>query len=353
MARAIGNYAVWRLIMKRTMVAIALVFALGCSLLWYATPALAETIELKFATGFSPKHTMQTQVFEPWAKKISELTKGKVKVTFYPGGALSKAPETYAIVEKGIADLGYFLHDYTPGRFPLTTVFELPFMVPNSTKLSSAMWKTYETIPAFQKEYRKVKPMALFGHPGGHFCTTKKPIKTIDDFKGLKIRTVSPSVTEALKIFGAAPVSMPITETYAALERGVVDGTVVPWEGIVIFKLDDLIKYVTVADFYTVTMAVVMNKAKYESLPADVKKVIDENSGMSLSLACGKAYDDTDAPMKKKCVDRGIEVLKFSDADMQKLKDLTMPLRTKWVKDMKAKSLPGKETLETALKNLK
>ncbi len=339
--------------MKRTMVAISLLVAVSCAVFWYATPALAETIELKFATGFSPKHTMQVKVFEPWAKKISELTGGKVKVTFFPGGALGKAPETYSIVEKGIADMGYFLHDYTPGRFPMTTVFELPFMVPNSTKLSSAMWKTYEKIPAFQKEYRKVKPLALFGHPGGHFGTTKKPIKTIDDFKGLKIRTVSPSVTEALKIFGAVPVSMPVTETYAALERGVVDGTVVPWEGFVIFKFDDLIKYVTEADFYTVTMAVVMNKRKWKSLPKDVQKVIDENSGMSFSLACGKAFDEVEPLMKKKCVGRGIEVLKFSPEDMQKLKDLTMPLRTKWVKEMKAKGLPGKETLETALQNLK
>ncbi len=339
--------------MKRMMVAISMLVAMCGTLLWYTTQAQAETIELKFATGFSPKHTMQVKVFEPWAKKISELTKGKVKVTFFPGGALGKAPDTYNIVEKGIADVGYYLHDYTPGRFPLTTVFELPFMVPSATNLSSAMWKTYEQIPEFQKEYKRVKLMALFGHPGGHFCTTKTPIKTVGDFKGLKIRTVSPSVTEALTIFGAAPVSMPITETYAALERGVVDGTVVPWEGIVIFKLDDLIKYVTVADFYTVTMAVVMNKRKWNSLPKDVQKVIAENSGMPLSIACGKAYDDTDGPMKKRCVDRGIEVLHFSPADMQKLKDLTMPLRTKWVKDMKAKGLPGDKVLETALQNLK
>jgi TRAP-type C4-dicarboxylate transport system substrate-binding protein len=256
-------------------------------------------------------------------------------------------------VEKGIADIGYYLHDYTPGRFPLTTAFELPFMVPTATKLSSAMWKTYEKYPAFQKEYAKVKPLALFGHPGGHFCTTKTPIRTVADFKGLKIRTAGPSVTKALKRWGAAPVNMPITETYAALERGVVDGTVVPWEGVVIFKLDDLIKYVTEASFYTVTMAVVMNKQKWQSLPDDVKKVMEEHSGMALSLACGKAYDDTDAPMKKKCVDRGIEVIKLKPADKEKLESLTLPLRDEWIKEMDAKGLPGKAVLETALEYIK
>jgi TRAP-type C4-dicarboxylate transport system substrate-binding protein len=146
---------------------------------------------------------------------------------------------------------------------------------------------------------------------------------------------------------------MPITETYTALERGVVDGTVVPWEGVAIFKLDDLVKYVTEADFYTVTMAVVMNKKKWESLPADVKKVIEENSGMSLSLACGKAYDDTNEPMKKKCLSKGVKPLKMSVEDMEKLKSLTMPLREEWIKEMKAKGFPAQEVLNTALEYLK
>ena len=109
-----------------------LIFLIICivSVMFVHRPATAET--LRFATGFSPKHTMQVKVFEPWAKKITKLTNGKVKVTFYPGGALGKAPDLYGLAEKGIADIIYTLHDYTPGRFPMTTVFELPFMVPSS-----------------------------------------------------------------------------------------------------------------------------------------------------------------------------------------------------------------------------
>ena len=225
-------------------------------------------------------------------------------------------------------------------------------MVPSATKLGEAMWKIYEKFPEFQKEYFKVKPLALWGHPGGHFFTTKTPIKTIADFKGMKIRTVSPAVTAALKIFGAVPVSMPVTETYTALERGVVDGTVVPWEGLVIFKMDELVKYATEANFYTVTMAVVMNKRKWNSLPADVKKAIAQTTGMSLSLACGKAFDSVENPMKKKALSKGIKVFHFSDSDMKKLKALTMPLREDWVKRMDAKGLPGKAVLKTSLQYL-
>jgi len=338
---------------KAILITISLLFIIGCASVWHVDKASAATIELKFAHGFSPKHTMQVKVFEPWAKKIAKLTKGKVKVTFFPGGALGKAPDLYGLAEKGIADMIYTLHDYTPGRFPMTSVFELPFMVPSATKVSGAMWKTYEKFPAFRKEYSKVKVLALFAHPPGLFHTTKKPIKSIADLKGIKMRTASPSVTKALKIFGATPVTIPITETYTALERGVVDGTVVPWEGVFIFKLADLLKYSTPTNFYTMTMMVVMNKKKWDSLPADVKKVIDENSGEVMSLACGKTYDAVEEPLKKKCLAKGMKVVKLPAADIKKLKALAEPIRKEWVKDMDAKGLPGQAVLDAAIKFLK
>lgn len=314
--------------------------------------AESKDIELKFATPFSPKHTMQVKVFEPWAEKISKETNGQVKVTFFPGGALGKPSDLYDLAEKGIADIIYILHDYTPGRFPMTETFSLPFMTPTATKTSRAMWKTYEKFPEFQKEYDKVKLLALFCHPGGHFHTVKKPIRTIDDFKGMKIRTANPSVTEALKIFGAVPVTTPVTETYTALERGVVDGTVVPWEGLGIFKLDDLTKYSTLASLYTMTMMVVMNKNKWESLPAEVKKVVDANSGLTLSLWCGKVYDETDAPFKSQAMQKGTQIIELSPADIKKLQDLTMPLREQWVKNMESRGFPGQAVLDAALRFL-
>jgi TRAP-type C4-dicarboxylate transport system substrate-binding protein len=309
----------------------------------------AKIIELKFAQPFSPKHTMQKKVFEPWAEKINKMTNGKVKVTFYPGGALGKTPDHYDLAEKGIADIIYVLQDYTPGRFPMTSVFELPFMIPSATKTSKAMWKTYEKFPEFQKEYKRVKPLALFCHPGGHFNTLKKPIRKIEDLKGLKFRTASPHVTKALKIFGAVPVNMPITEAYTALDRGVVDGTVLPWEGNFIFKLAELLKYGTEADFYTMTMMVVMNKRKWNSLPDDIKKVIDETTGMAMSLEAGKTYDQTNQPMKGLCLKKGMQAIQLPAAEKKKLEALTIPLRDEWIKEMDAKGLPGKAVLDAAL----
>ena len=295
---------------------------------------------------------MQKNVFEPWSEKINKMTNGKVKVRFYPGGALGKTPDHYGLAEKGIADIIYILQDYTPGRFPMTSVFELPFMIPSATRTSRAMWKVYEKFPEFRKEYSKVKVLGLFCHPGGHFNTVKKPIRTLADFKGMKFRTASPHVTKALKVFGAVPVNMPITEVYTALDRG-VDGTVLPWEGNFIFKLAELLKYGTEADFYTMTMMVVMNKKRWNSLPGDVKKVIDETTGMAMSLECGRVYDASNEPMKQLCLKKGMQALQLPPAEKKRLEEVTIPLREEWVKDMEAKGLPGKAVLEAALEFLK
>jgi TRAP-type C4-dicarboxylate transport system substrate-binding protein len=339
--------------MKRTL-SMTIFFFLFAGLMvgMLADQSDAKTIDLKFATFFSPKHNLQVDVWEPWGKKLNELTNGQVKVTMFPGGALGKPGDHYSLVEKGIADIVYILNDYNPGRFPMTTVFELPFMAPNSTKTSQAMWKTFEDVPEFRQEYDKVKVLALFCHPPGHFHTAKKPIRGMDDLKGLKIRTVSPAVTDALKLFGSIPVEMPITETYTAMERGVVDGTVIDWGGFRVFKLDDLTKYSTITDFYVVTMAVLMNKDKWEKLPEDVKTILEQNTGMSLSTWCGNAYDAFDGPSKQKVVEKGIEIIELPDTEMAKLRAQTMIQRENWVKSMNEKGLPGQKVLDTALKHL-
>jgi TRAP-type C4-dicarboxylate transport system substrate-binding protein len=308
-----------------------------------------KTIELRFAQPFSPKHTMQTMVFEPWAKKVEEMTGGRLKITMFPGGALGKTSDHYYLAEKGIADISYALQDYTPGRFPLTAVFELPFMIPSAEKTSVAMWKTFEKFPEFQREYSEVKVLALFCHPQGHFNTVKKPIKSLKDFQGMKFRTASPHVTKALKAFGAVPVTMAVSESYTALERGVVDGTVLPWEGLYVFNQAELLKYSTETDFYTMTMMVVMNKRKYDSLPDDIKKVIDQTTGIVMSREAGRVYDTTRPIHKEKCLEKGMVVIQLPPEDTKKLEELTMPLRREWIEEMDQKGLPGKAVLDAAI----
>jgi len=313
----------------------------------------AETIELKFSHPFSPKHLCQSNVFEPWAQKINEQTHGEVKVAFFPGGALGKPSEQYKLAEVGVADIVYIGLLFSPGRFPMSTVFELPFMTPTAQIASEAMWKTYEKFPQYQKEYEKYKVLSLFCHAAGDFYTSKKPIRSIQDFKGIKIRTASPSVTDGLKIFGGIPVELPITETYTALERGVVDGAVGGFQTLVTFKLAELVKYYTNAKFYTVGMACLMNKKRYESLPDDVKMVINKNSGLSMSSWCGKAFDKAEMKFEKIVLSKyKIEVINLPDEDVKRLHDLAMPMRESWIKAMAERGLDGKPVLEGALEFL-
>lgn len=326
------------------------VLVLAGLLLLVVSNVSAKTIKLRFSSPFPTMQTITGKVIQPWIDDINEKGKGKVHIRLYPAGALGKAPEQYDLAEKGISDLSYHLSDYTPGRFPMTTVFSLPFMVPSGEKVSVAMWKTFGDEAKYREEYNKVKVLALFGHPGGHFHTVKKPIRAISDFKGIKMRTSNPAISEALKIWGAIPVAMPITETYQSLERSVIDGTVLVWEGMQVFKLNEVCKYGTVADLYTMPMMVVMNRDRWNALPPDVKELIESTTGLEMSKAAGAAFDNMEKPFRKLSLKAGMEEIMLAEDEKAKMKELTMPLRHKWVKDYTAKGYPAQQIMDTALK---
>ncbi|MBN2041993.1 MAG: TRAP transporter substrate-binding protein [Spirochaetes bacterium] len=311
-----------------------------------SSQGFAKTYELRFAHPYPSMHPQHKEVLEPWAKTIEKKTNGQVKITFITGGALGKPGRCYDAVEKGIVDIGWDISDYSPGKFPLTTVIELPFMVTTAEKSSVAIWKTYEKFPEFQKEYSGTKLLALSGHTPGFFATVKKPIRKLDDLKGMKIKAASSFTTDALQLFGAVPVTQPVTETYTSLERGVLDGVVNPFDGMVIFKLHERLKYYTPANFYTMVFWIAMNQKKFNSLPKDVQAVIEKNSGLVLSEKHGKSFDETYARFKKIAIKSGLKEVPFAKSEMKKLVKMTTPLKDKWVKDMEDKGLPGKAVLD-------
>jgi TRAP-type transport system periplasmic protein len=215
--------------------------------------------------------------------------------------------------------------------------------------VSEAMWQTFEKEPKYQEEYGKVKVLALFGHPGGHFHTVRKPINTMADFKGQKIRTANPSISKALSIWGAVPVAQPITETYQALQLGVLDGTVLVWEGMGVFRLNEVTKFATVADLYTMPMMIVMNKGVWESLPDDIKALIEGTTGLKMSSAAGKAFDDAEKPFREMTLNKGVQEIIMEPVELEKMKNSTVHLREEWAEEMEARGLPGKSILKTVL----
>lgn len=322
---------------------------LSAVVLLSGSPVFAKTIKLTFSSPFPIQQVITGKVIKPWIEEIEKLSEGKVKIKLFPAGALGKAPEQFDLAEKGIADMSYHLADYTPGRFPLTSVFSLPFMVPSGQLVSEAMWKIYESEPKFHEEYSKVKVLALFGHRGGHFHTVNKPIRSMQDFKGQKIRTANPSISKALTLWGAVPVAQPITETYQALQLGVLDGSVLPYEGIVVFKLNEVTKYTTIADLYTMPMMITMNKDTWNKLPKDVQDLIDSTTGLKMSSAAGRTFDDAEKPFREISMKKGIEEIILEPAELARMKEITMPLRNEWTQEMGKKGLPGKKILEAAL----
>jgi len=312
-------------------------------------PVFANTIQIRFSSIFPVQQVITKQIIIPWIDKINKESGGKVKITLYPSGALGKPNAQIDLVTKGIADMTYHLADYTPGRFPLTTVFSLPFIPPSGQKVSEAMWKTFEKEPAYQKEYSDFKVLALFGHSGGHFYTVKKPIQTIADFKGMKIRSANPAISKALTLWGAVPIDQPITETYQAMQLGVIDGTVLVWEGMQVFKLNEVAKYATQADLYTMPMMIVMNKNTWNKLPKDVQDLIDSTTGLQMSSEAGLAFDEAEKPFKKMALDRGMKEYTFSPEEYKKFTESTLPLRDEWVAEMNQKGYPAKQVLNTVL----
>ena len=318
------------------------------SLLLVAGPtvSLAQTIELTFAHPYPAVHAQHAGVLVPWAKKVEAACNGSLKIKFIPGGALAKPGQTYSMVEENAVDIGWDICDYSPGRFLLTSVIELPFMISSAEKASVALWKTYEQFPEFQKEYETTKLLMLSCHAPGVFAAVKKPVKTLADLRGMKIKTASSITSAALQLFSALPVNQPATETYTSLEQGVLDGVVMAYDGMVIFKVHELLKYYTPADFYSMAFWVAMNKMKFETLPEDIKKVIEENSGLPFSRASGKAFGKSSTAMKQICNQTGMQEVSFPKIEKQKLLGLTYPLKEQWVMNMEAKGLPGRAILD-------
>jgi TRAP-type C4-dicarboxylate transport system substrate-binding protein len=322
------------------------IMALALGISFSAEESSADTINIKISSPWPPKHPQHLMVVEPWMKQISELTGGRVKFNMISGQALGKAKDHYEMAVKGIADITLTVPAYTPGRFQLTSVFWLPFMVTSAEATSVALWKMYEKY--FQEEYKDVKVLWHYVHAPGQIFTRKKPVKNLAELKGMKIRATNPYVQKSIKVLGASPVAIPVPEVYNALDRGVVDGTAMPFEGIWVFKQHEVVDYATICDLYTMSFAIVMNNRKWESLPADIKKIIDENIGLKMSRKAGIVYDKGEAMLKKKVLEYGIKANDLAPSDLAKWKEEGKMIRAGWAKEMESKGLPGNAVLKEA-----
>ena len=250
-----------------------LVSSLAAGLLLVAgpLPLWAAEINLTYAF-FAPAGTFPGKQMAHWAEQLTKRTNGKVAVKTFPAGTLLGAREMYDGVSKGVADIGLGSPSYDPGRFPLTSGVSLPMGFTNATVASRTLWElTKEFRP---KEYEDFKVIAMFTTEPG-FIQTKTAVRNAADLNGMRLRAAGTGVP-VLKALGAAPIGMPMPEVPQSVQTGVISGTMTSREVLQDFKLAESLKFVTDYPTVVVTFAAVMDRKRWEKLPADVQKVIDE-----------------------------------------------------------------------------
>lgn len=312
----------------------------------------AQTITLKLHHFLPASSTAHVNFMVPWCKKIEEQSAGKMKCQIYPSMQMGGTPQQlFDQAKDGVADIIWTVPGYQAGRFPITEAFELPFMIYSSEKASRGLWN-YAMKNALS-DYKGVKPILFHVHDGSLIHTTKIQVKTMEDFKGLRVRAPTRQSTKMTEAFGATPVPMPLPQAADGLAKGVIDGAIIPWEVVPAMKFQEITKFHTempagAPQISNNVFILAMNQARYDSLPPELKKIIDANSGAEPSAWVGKIFADDAAPGRKSAEVRHNNFYTLPTAEWKRWEKATAGVVEEWVKDMNAKGLDGKRLLEEA-----
>lgn len=303
--------------------------------------SFGQTTNIRFSTWHPPMSREVKTVWEPMLEQIKKRSSGKISYTMYAGSALGKGPEHYDIVAKGLSDMGYFTATWTPGRFPLSDVLSLAVWVDGkdlATDIGNAMYKRI-----LYREFKDVKIIELNGCIQS-FLWTKKPVRSLADTKGLKIRTPGGHQTHYIKALGAEPIFMPLGDVYMAMETGTVDGLVTCPPFVLAYKLYEVAKHGVIATFGCVTEGVVMNLESWKKLPEDQKKIIEEVSENPFKTTGGLTREVYKVMMKE-IADRGVALYTLPPEEAERWYEGFREVTKKWVSDLEARGLPARETV--------
>lgn len=309
----------------------------------------AAELTLRFAHLWPAVAATHKEGFQVWADKIEKDSKGRIKVEVYPSGTLAKPPAQYEAVKNRIADVTATVQGYTANRFPLTQVVELPGVVKDGKHGSCIVQSLYDE-GLISDEYKDTKPLWLFTHGPGHIHVKGKSITKPEDFAGLRIRRPTTVVSNLLEELGAQPVGMPAPASYQSMQRGVIDGVAFPWEGTVSFRLNELVdSHTEIGGLYTLSFVVTMNKDVYNDLPADLKKIIDNNSGMDWAVRTGTVFDKIDVKGRAMAVKAGHTINTIKDGvNNPAWKPVLDKATESYLSDMEAKGLPARKVYKRA-----
>lgn len=333
--------------MRKQVFGVILIGLLICSLLIGAagSAVAADPIKLTYSNFFPPTH-IQSKLAEAWCKEVEKRTNGQVVVEYYPGQTLTKGNVCYDGVVSGLSDLGLSVLAYTRGRFPVMEVVDLPLGHGNGKVATCMINEVYQKLKP--KELLDTQVMYLHAHGPGLLNTRKKPVRKLEDLKGMKIRGHGTSAT-IIEALGGTPVAKPMPELYQLLQKGVVDGGMYPMETNKGWKMGEVIDYVTLSfpSAYTTSFFVVMNKDKWNALPDDVKKTIEEINQEWIPKT-GDAWDASDQEGYDMIKEEGVELIELSEEEGKKWAEAVQPLLSAWVEKITKAGFPGDEILKTA-----
>lgn len=315
---------------------------MGFAAVAVSMPAFAQ-VTLNASSWAPPTHALTANMLVPLCNDIEKVTSGRVKCNVLPKAVVAPL-QTYDAIRDGLADISFATHGYTPGRFPLAEVAELPFLGDTAEVTSVAYQRIYEKMLAKADEHKGVIVLSVFTHGPGVIYNTKRPVNTLKDLEGLKIRVGSPSVNDLVKLLGGVPMLKPASESYELMSSGVADGVLMPKESAFSFKLTPVIKYVTIVPggFYTQSFAWVVNPAKWNSIPETDRKLILSIAGEGLSRRTGQAWDAADAKGFAAVQEAKVPVVNASPSLMAEIRAKTDPIEKEWIeKKAKPKGIDG------------
>lgn len=320
--------------------------------MFMVTPAIstADTVTLKYSNFFPPTH-IQSKLAESWCQEVEKRTEGRVKVEYYPGGSLLKVKQTYDGIVDGIADVGLSGLAYTLGRFPEMTALDLPFGFPSGVVATKVANDVYAKLQP--KEFADTKVMFFHGHGPGYINTREKAVKTLDDMKGLRIRSTGMSA-DIVTALGGTPVAMGMSDTYQSLQKGVVDGSAHPIEACQGWKLGEVTKYVVRCNetSYTTTFFVAMNKGKWDAIEKKDQQAI-EQINKEWADKHGEAWDSSDRDGLAFFKERGNTIIDLDPQETERWKQAVAPVIDNYAAELQKKNIDGATVVKTIRESMK
>lgn len=310
---------------------------------FFGSSLYAKPIKLSYSNFFPPNH-IQSQLAQQWCDEVEKRTQGQVKVEYYPGQTLTKSTQNYDGVVSGLSDMGMCLFAYTRGRFPVLEAVDLPLGYKSGAAATKVVNEVYEKFNP--KELQDTQVMFLHAHGAGLLHTTGKAVRTMEDFKGMKLRGHGTSA-QVISALGGTPVSLPMPELYQSLQKGVVQGALYPIEVNKGWRMAEVSEYLTnsLSIAYTSSFYVVMNKEKWAAIPADLQKIIQEINGEWVGKH-GEAWDESDQQGLEYFKSLNREVIELSDAEANQWKTTIEPVIDDYIDKMNKGGFDGKAIVE-------